>query len=93
MKITISKDGLMKMLKLMDHNEHVLSVELKGYSIKLRTSHQVLEGTFFGLYDSSPAIAQKKDQWGDLYLFLLNIEEQPVILTIEENILEATFEF
>ena len=99
MELITSKSILINLFHSMEmDSEFVRSVELMGAgigpcSLKLRTTHQVIEMPVLAVERSTPSVTQSKGLWGDLYLFLLKIEEQPVTLTIEENVLKATFEF
>ena len=99
MKITVSKKDLMNMFTIIFNvEEDIKNVELCSASIG--SSHVIIHSET--KHVKIPVVTanatvlsanQSKELWCGLYLFLLDIDEQPVILTIEENTLAATFEF
>lgn len=99
MKITVSKNTLMKIFFLM-HSEGDNVKYVKLCSTEIGVSQALFCSETRNI--KMPVITadalimsanQSIEQWDNLYLFLKHIEEQPVTLTIEQNILKATFEF
>lgn len=96
MEITVSKSSLYKILNKIDFaNESVETIGLHPHlnSIRIFTSEQKLSLEVTILEHSPSWVAQGKHRWDWLYSLCMAIEEQPITLTIEENILKATFEF